>query len=350
MEPTANSSEVAAVLPEEIQNKLRALIRRARRVIFLRGILAVAAVLLVSVLGIMAVDASFTIFAGWIRWALSLSGLALTVWATVRFLVRPLSRKISLAAVARAVEAHHPEMEERVSTAVELLSGESKFDRGSEQLLKKVVEFAVKNVGDVTPEAEFTTKSARKFKWATVAALAVLVLAFVVWPKQVGLLFARAFAPFAEIGNAYSGKIQSITGDLTIAKGEPVTLEVVIEDPGVRKADLRTVVAGAEVEAVERMEREGEAGEGTRRFVFRIPAVAESFDYRVHCGKILSSTHTVEALDRPAVANLEITYNYPEYTGLGVETLPSEAREILAPVGTEVSLKQRSTARSNALP
>ena len=67
------------MLPEEIQNKLRALIRRARRVIFLRGILAVAAVLLVSVLGIMAVDASFTIFAGWIRWALSLSGLALTV-------------------------------------------------------------------------------------------------------------------------------------------------------------------------------------------------------------------------------------------------------------------------------
>ncbi|MDG2124525.1 MAG: hypothetical protein P8J87_12545, partial [Verrucomicrobiales bacterium] len=339
MEPKANGAEVAAVLPEEIQKKLRALVRRVKRVILLRGLLAVSAVLLLSVLGVMAIDASFTIFSGWVRWVLSLSALALTVWAAVRFLIKPLRRKISLAAVARAVEARHPEMEERVSTAVELLAGESKFDRGSEQLLKKVVEFAVKDVGDVTPEAEFTTKSARKFKWVALAALGVLVVAFVVWPKQAGLLFARALAPFAEIGNAYSGKIQSITGDLTVAKGEPVTLEVVIENPGVRRADLRTVIAGAEVEAVERMEREGDSGDGTRRFVFRIPAVAESFDYRVHCGKILSSAHTVEALDRPAVAKLEISYRYPEYTGLGIDTLPEEAREILAPVGTEVVMR-----------
>ena len=142
-------------VPADIVAALRGLIRRARVVIVLRGLCAVAAVALGSLLAAMAVDAGATLFASWPRWALSLSALALTLLAALWFLLRPLLRTYTLTGVARAIEIRHPELQERVSSAVELLASKDRREfLGSEALIAALAGEACRDARGVRPGKE----------------------------------------------------------------------------------------------------------------------------------------------------------------------------------------------------
>ncbi|MGY8641976.1 MAG: hypothetical protein ACKVJU_12885, partial [Verrucomicrobiales bacterium] len=60
-------------LPELIQDKLKSLISRVRRLMLIKGIFATLAVAIGCLLVIMAIDATVTIFSNTARWALSLT-------------------------------------------------------------------------------------------------------------------------------------------------------------------------------------------------------------------------------------------------------------------------------------
>ena len=140
-------------LPQPIVDKLQSLINRARRLMLIRGLFATLAVALVCILVIMGIDATLTLFSDTIRWALSLTGLAITGLAAWYFLVRPLSRRLTLTRIARVIETRHPELQERISTAVELMNSDDPDSiRGSAELIDEVVNSAVIDVADVSPE------------------------------------------------------------------------------------------------------------------------------------------------------------------------------------------------------
>ncbi|MFW6108281.1 MAG: hypothetical protein ACOC8D_00565, partial [bacterium] len=137
----------AGTVPEPIVRTLKRLIRRTRWLIVLRGACAVAAVAVGALLAVMAIDATVTLFSLWARWALTLSAYGVTAAAAAWFLVRPLARSFTLPGIARAIEARHPELQERVSSAVELLtSSDAPEVRGSDQLIGALVEQATDNV------------------------------------------------------------------------------------------------------------------------------------------------------------------------------------------------------------
>ena len=109
-------------LPQPIVDVLKRAIRRRRNILLLRGLLAIAAVALGVLLGLMAIDIGVTIVSTTARWLLSAAALLIVLGAAAVFLVYPLSRRMSLIRMAQLVDAHHPEFEERVSSTVELLS------------------------------------------------------------------------------------------------------------------------------------------------------------------------------------------------------------------------------------
>src|ERR1017187_514369 len=82
----------ASHLPQPIVLALRRMVSRSRAVIIVRGIGAVAAVAVASLLIIMAVDATVTIISPWPRWLMTLGGLALTLATAAWFLLRPLAK------------------------------------------------------------------------------------------------------------------------------------------------------------------------------------------------------------------------------------------------------------------
>ncbi|MCG8599193.1 MAG: hypothetical protein MI807_03535 [Verrucomicrobiales bacterium] len=325
-------------LPEPILNKLDSMIRRIRRLLFLRGLFATLAVALGCLLVIMAIDAAFTLFSNTSRWILSLTGLAITLVAGWWFLVRPLSRRFTLTHMARILEIRHPELQERISTAVELLSSDDPESiKGSEELIAAVVDSAVDDVETVDPKTEFKPAKTNKFLLLAVVFASIIAATLLIWPKQSWTLMTRALAPFLDIGNAYADSLVIDPGDIRIAKGDIVTVEMSVRHKRLRRAEIRRLLPDGS-DSVERMTLIGEEDDGTKRFSLTFPNVEESFQYRVRAGAALSRYFDVETVEPPTVDSLTIRYDYPEYTGLEPRTEPTESGEIRAVGHTRVSL------------
>jgi hypothetical protein len=325
-------------LPEPILNKLDSMIRRIRRLLFLRGLFATLAVGLACLLAIMAIDATITLFSSTARWVLSLTGLAITMVAAWWFLFRPLSRRFTLTHMARILEIRHPELQERISTAVELLSSNDPDSiRGSEELIEAVVDSAVEDVELVDPKTEFKPAKSNKFLLAAMVLASIVALTLVIWPKQSWTLITRALAPYLDIGNAYADSLIIKPGDIRIAKGDSVSIEMSIQHKRLRRAEIRRLLADG-TESVERMTLIGEEQDGTKRFSLTFPNVEESFDYRVRAGAALSQYFKVETVLPPSVESLAVRYDYPDYTGLATSESSTQTGEIRAVNHTAVSV------------
>ena len=325
-------------LPKPILDKLRAIISRVRRLLFVRGFCATLAVGLACLLVIMAIDATVMLFSSTARWALSLTGLAITLVTAWWFLIRPLSRKITLTHIARILEIRHPELQERISTAVELMSSEDPDSvRGSQELIEAVVDSAVLDVGKVDPKTEFKGARASRFGMVAGAVAVVLLLLFAIWPHQAGILIARAVAPFLDVGNAWSDTLEVQPGDVKIAIGETVTIEMTVKHDKLKRAEIRRTLPGGE-ESIERMTLIADGDDGTKRFAITFPAVADSFDYRVRAGAAVSQFYSVEAVPKPVVEKLTLRYDFPVYTMREAVEFESENGEIRTLANTDVKI------------
>ena len=338
-------------LPQPIVDKLQSLINRARRLMLIRGLFATLAVALVCILVIMGIDATLTLFSDTIRWALSLTGLAITGLAAWYFLVRPLSRRLTLTRIARVIETRHPELQERISTAVELMNSDDPDSiRGSAELIDEVVNSAVIDVADVNPEKEFAPARSRRPMFVVAGIAVFLLLLAAIFPRHVGVLFARAVAPFLDIGNAYANTLTVKPGDLRVAIGDPVEIEISIQNDKIRRAELRRSTTSTAPgpdrnarpkrsdETVERMTLASELEDGTQTYRINFPSVEESFDYRIRAGAAVSEYFTITAVPLPEVEELKIGYDFPDYTQLKSTESVSDNGEIRAVARTRVSV------------
>ena len=327
----------AGSVPKPIAQALRRLIRRIREVVILRGVSAVVATALAALLAIMAIDAGVVLFSDVVRWLLTLSALALTVASAVWVLILPLARTITLTGIARSVEERHPELQERLSSAVELLSSRDVPElRGSEALIRALAEEASRDAEHMRPRAEIPLKAARPFLLTAGGAVLVLGLLLGLYPNAQRLLL-RAVAPYANMPNVTGDMLRVTPGDARILEGQRLEVEVTVANAAVRKAQFRKLLPDGS-EAAEAMTAlpTGEGGEP--RFTLTCPPGAESFRYRIHAGDALSKYFTVTVVPPPVVKRLEVRYEYPAYTMREARTEPDSAGEIKAVIGTVVTV------------
>jgi hypothetical protein len=328
-------------LPKPILQKMHGLIRQVRRVAICKGVLAVAATGLVCLLAIMAVDAAVTIFSPALRWALSLSGLAITAAAAWWWVFRPATQRITLASIARFVEQRHPELQETLSSAIELLTSDDPDEiRGSRELIGEVVKVAEQQASRVSPAREVDTAAMRKSAMAALTFAGLLALVFTFWPSPARRLMIRAVAPFMEIGNAYADTLTVEPGDVRVAKGADLNITASVKHPRLNRATVRRVDAGSKVEGVERMTFR--PGQGERReFVLTFPNVTADFTYRVHAGNALSRFYQVTAVEPPRVEGISVKVEPPIYTGLAASTIEWKGEEVVVPEYANVTFQAK---------
>ncbi|MFP6904207.1 MAG: hypothetical protein VCG02_03250, partial [Verrucomicrobiota bacterium] len=326
-------------LPAPIVEKLQALIRRVRAVIIFKGGFATAALTTGTVIAIMMLYAAVPFLPDWVGYLGSLSVLGVLLYSAWRFLLVPLSHKLSLADIARLVEQRHPELQERISTSVELLASDDPAElKGSEQLIRMVVKEAITDVVMVRPEEEFTRRKAKPFIIAAGTLVALLILSFIIWPKLSPRLFARVIAPYANLGNMYAGILEVEPGDQVVRKGDSLNIQVIIDRPRVRRSEIRVQREGSD-EVTERMTRSEESDADHTVFGIYFPAVTESFTYRVRSMKAESAAYTVQVIEAPAIETLTVTWDFPGYTGLVDITRTNRGENITAPVGTHLTFR-----------
>jgi hypothetical protein len=311
---------------QEIGRRLAAVRCSIRRAQWTRGGLLVATVMLGGLLVIMALDHFLAPLPVAARWALFAAWVLATLASAVVGL-RPLLRKIGLVQVARWIEGRHPEIEERMSTVLEL---ESSRGGVSEGLLEELAKAAGDDVGKVDARAELKAVGAAR-KWArpAVALAAVMALLFAVWPKEAARLAARAVAPFSTLGNAGAVKFTVAPGNVELLEGDAVEIEIRYDGPA---TELELVMELADSsETVQPMLPQGD------RWTYRMDPVRAGFRYRARAGRGLSDAYDVTVWPLPAVVEPRVKLSFPEYTGL----LPADdplGRGVEAVRGTTVGL------------
>ena len=322
-------------LPPAIAAKLDESVRRIRHILKVRGVCITVAVFVAALLGMMAIDAMVMIFSPLVRWGLWCAAMGAAGWTAWTALVRPLRRKFVAAEIAALIERNHPELEERLSTVVELMQAGD--DTASRSLMESITMDAVKDVGAVKPTKEFTTRTVKPRLIAAAVALGVLAVLFAVFPKATARLVTRAIIPSAEVDNIYASSLKVMPGDQVLLAGSSFSVSLAVDEGFPDKAYVRTRTEGKRGESVERMTRTSALEEKNAFYTFDYPSVDRSFTYRVNCGSALTRGYTVTVVPVPAFSDRRIRITHPDYTGRPPDEYTNTA-EIAALAGAKVAV------------
>jgi len=343
-------------IPDEIVRMLGRVNRRARLLTVLRGSLATLAVAIGCVLAVMAVDYQVVIFSQSVRWAMSLAALGVTVLGGMWFIVRPLVRGRSMAGSAMAIEQHHPQLQERLSSTIELLTNtDAPALRGSDELIAALARQAVGDVGELSPASEISFRGAIRHLAVAAGAVGVLVGLLAIWPDQTWRLLQRAMLANVSRVSDTSLKIIRIDGadlkvwgrdgiDYVLLTGTRLQVELTVSDPAVSEAHLRKSALSGGPESILAMTRLPDPANGSRRFSMTCPPGAGSFRFRLGAGDALTRYFGIRVVDRPAVSGIDVRLEYPAYTRREVETAESVGGDIAAVAGSTATVTIRAAA------
>ncbi len=311
-----------------IEMSLSSLRQRIRRVQFVRGF----TLTLTAIFGGLLLAMSLDFFVGApserIRWIIRIVWLGGIAIVAGLYLIRPLSRKISLMQIARWLEIRHPEVEERISSALQCARNP---DGVSPDLVMDLCSSAAMDVQNFHPVKEIKGKSARRSLNVCLTLLSSLILLLALWPGQVGRLFLRTVSPFSTLGNAGAVQFKIEPGDFEMLEGEDQILT--FQYQGDLNEPFRFVTEFAE-ETLSPIRQEGEWHE----FQYHLRQASRSFRYHARIGNAESDRYQLRVIPKPRLQDIRVKYLYPQYTSLA----PREAElgaGLKALIGTRVTLK-----------
>ncbi|MEC8941472.1 MAG: hypothetical protein VYC95_01995, partial [Verrucomicrobiota bacterium] len=273
-----------------------------------------------------------------VSWVLLGSIVVGALWAIRTWFVKPLGGRITLVQIARWLETRHPEIQERVSTALELSSD----SRGgvSEALLKELVVEAQGDVKEVDPTTEVRARRAKRWLWPASGLAAVFILVFVIFPGEAQRLLVRAVAPFSDLGNAGAVRFTIDPEDIEVLEGDEVKITVKYSDSEAEELSLIMEREGEETLS-ETLKRAG-VEDGVSRFEYRLPAAKDSFHYFAQVGKSQSDGYDVTVASLPRIGKVKVVVDFPEYTDQSRQERPLEGG-VSALGGSTITVKGTTT-------
>ncbi|MGE9297345.1 MAG: hypothetical protein ACQKBV_13765, partial [Puniceicoccales bacterium] len=250
------------------------------------------------------------------RVALLLVDVGIIGWILWRFLWRPLNPRMTLLGAALRLQHAAPQLRSSVVATLELAP---KADAGqaSRSLVQRLLQQTVQKLGSVDFADAVSLRGPVKWFGSAV----VLALALVGWavtnPVPAKTLIGRYF--LSQQAPLYRTQLEVVSGDMTVARGARVQMEVVATGEMPREA---TFILSANQEASGRFTvtaSEDEPG----RFVYYFDNARENFRYRVEAGDARSRTYEIEVMEPPELRELTATIYPPQYTGMEPYEVPA---------------------------
>jgi hypothetical protein len=262
----------------------------------------------------------------------------------LRFLYRPLSRKVSDEQVARYMEEHDPSLKEAISSAVEMgrpLAGDTDARRFlSPALIQKLVQQTVERCENID-YGQGIEKDALKRSSAVLLGVAVAgMVAMLLSPSFIrhGAFLLLNPLRSAQAASPYAIEVQP--GDVEVARGADQLVTASLsgfdsQDVEIAtKADPGENAEGAEAEW-KRWPMTFDDTEG--RFAFMIFDLDASTEYFVESNGVRSALYRIGVTDLPYVQRIDLEYVFPEYTGLAPQ-LVEDGGDVAALAGTKVNV------------
>ncbi len=314
---------------EILENRINQVCRRWQNLILLKGTAQVLLAIVSAVLIAFALDAIFEL-SNTIRLFLLIAIVALTMVVLYMEIIHPLIKSPSNKQLARYIEEKHPELEDRLVSAVEL--GGAKNPRISSQILEKLLDDTRFHIAPINLPKDIRTKST--MVWTSLAlAVSVFLSAFLISNIDFfSIKSHRLFAPWTiptinlqptllvNPGNTRvpRGSAQEITAEITGFEAEEVALYYTADDSIWIKMTM------------DRTEQKG-------IYVFHFFDLQNQTQYYVKADDKLSKIFNMTLYDAPQIKRVDLVYNYPKYTGLKRKK-ETDTGDVWAPKGTVVKI------------
>jgi hypothetical protein len=303
-------------MPHPLQTRVEAVRRKALGLVRASGVamLLIAAIVVATFFGM--ADYLLRLQDPGARWILSACAIAAVGWAAWKFVWPALCYRLGLVQVAKRIEASHPELAQRLSSAIDFLSqSESDKTAGSVDLRRAVVAEAEALAARVD-----LTKAIDRRRPLQRIALAGLLIAIVAgltaWrPANSRLAISRLLMPWrSDLAWPRRHELAFVRAIDKLAVGDDLELELI--DKHGRLPDNVQVQLRHQTPTGTRTETR-QLKPLAERAVFRLDNVTQSLAYRASGGDDDTMPWTeLAVIEPPKVVSLDIAVTPPAYTGL----------------------------------
>lgn len=338
---TANAPQGPAV-SARILHTLRVVAERQRILRIARALLRVAVAALAAwlalglLLGHYPLPMPVRIAASAVAWGV-LVGSAI-------MLLRPAFGRVDERAAAARIEQTFPDVEERISSAVELSKEENPHFRGSPELVAQLMRQAEDHAQAVDPHVVVSAKSV--LQWCLAGVLMLVLWGIVLaWnPAAMGKGLSHLLTPWDGAADAAAVPVLTVQpGDALVAQGDTVAIDVELTLPEGVAPPAEGALTLVSTFQTGQSRRDVMSRVGPLQYRSGFVNVQTPFTYFVALGEAHSPTYTVSVLQRPAAAKLSVAYDYPAYTGLADRQEVTRDGTLEAVVGTQATLTVHST-------
>ncbi|MCH2587539.1 MAG: DUF4175 domain-containing protein [Planctomycetales bacterium] len=266
-------------------------------------------------------------------------------WAGYRLVISRVMAEISRAELAALVERNHPELEERLTSSVELIEETGSDVAGPlRELLLEETDVASRSVdfNSVLGLRAATIMLA----WAGLSA--VLMFGPLAVPDSGhALLMSRFFLPWSNLQRTLLYRVSVENGDRVVARGSDVQITVRVEWPRGSSPGNHTGSAPRNVWC----RWTTSSGNTDRRLMERVPdtttytttwpEVLEGFEFHVDADGSLSRHHTVRVVEPPAITGLRLDIVPPDYTGLPPRTTDAVVGDVTVLAGSRLTWRMQ---------
>ena len=308
----------------QLQEKLFEARRVWKRTLLWTGCAIVLVGLIAILAGEAVVDLLMPLPSG-IRAVLLIGTAGAVGYTLYRYVVQPIRTKLTLRDVALNVERQHPELEDRLVSALQF--GDRNTDDPIEaHMLQRLVTDAAEHAEEMDFNATVDKTRKHKYLGIAVAALAICILLLLIFPVEINTALNRLLVPWKKTAPVLTTRLNVQPGNARIPRGQSLRIDVEVAGKGADKVRLGytrmnrpSTVESVELDRhsppeqqVNMVQNEGEKD----KFEYEIFNINEDVQYYVLANNTESERYIVEVFDIPRVTDISVSYTYPEYTQL----------------------------------
>ena len=278
-----------------------------------------------------------------VRIALLAIGAGAIVYLLYKYLIQPIRASLTLRDVALNVERNHPNLEDRLVSAIEFGDRES-ADPIEAHMLQRLLEDTVERVRSINFKA--TIDHSRTRKHVGIAALVVVGCAVLslLFPTEIHTSLLRVLVPWEKTDPILTTKLAVEPGNARILRGKSLPIHVTVTGKSAEKAVLTYRAIGAQQPSASEVKKDGQQinmlqnPNDKRGFAYEIFNIDADMEYYVVANEATSERYTVEVFEMPKVTEISVAYTYPDYTGLK-PVVQTGTGDIHAVVGTQAEIR-----------
>ena len=325
---------------QEIINRLHALRRQWRLLLFSHSLLRWLGALALALVPALIIDQILPL-PRFLRMGLVLLWLGIGVYAAFRYLIRPVFQKLTNDRVAAYVEAYYPGFENRILSAVQL-KPEMESNRFGYALgfIEKLIEGTHQLMDEIESRKVFSEEfiKLKRYGGFTFIAFALLFMTLFIFPSA-ATDFAQAFDELPKTpqdilvvqvdeiqpGSVLieSGTDVTITAKVTGHFGAPVHLYYRVGNGG------ETMVSASAWRTLLMTRNETEIA-----YRFTLKNVTQSMEYYIAAKEAKSEHFHITVARAPILSRFQLKLNYPKYTQLPPQVLQENLGDVTTLIGT----------------